>query len=210
VTSYTGTGISRPEGITAGPDGKLWFANNGNNSIGRITTTGTVTKCPPASGISQPGLITAGPDGAVWFGNSGNNSIGRITTTCAVTTYCSGFSFPNTIAAGPDGSVWAINYTGLICKISTTAPVTVTRYTSVGDNTYGIAAGPPDGAMWFCNAVPNGSIGRINYNGHVTSTYPSGVGHIPWSITAGPDGAMWFALSNEGGGIGRVTTSVTP
>jgi virginiamycin B lyase len=30
-------------GITAGPDGALWFANSANNSIGRITTKGKVT-----------------------------------------------------------------------------------------------------------------------------------------------------------------------
>jgi len=36
VTNYTGTGISYPFGITAGPDGNVWFANNDNNSIGRI------------------------------------------------------------------------------------------------------------------------------------------------------------------------------
>ncbi len=29
VTNYTGTGISDPDGITAGPDGALWFTNNG-------------------------------------------------------------------------------------------------------------------------------------------------------------------------------------
>jgi virginiamycin B lyase len=34
-------GISIPGGITAGPDGALWFTDNGNNSIGRITTTVT-------------------------------------------------------------------------------------------------------------------------------------------------------------------------
>ena len=27
ITSYTGTGISFPHGITAGPDGALWFTN---------------------------------------------------------------------------------------------------------------------------------------------------------------------------------------
>ena len=27
VTNYTGTGISSPDGITAGPDGALWFTN---------------------------------------------------------------------------------------------------------------------------------------------------------------------------------------
>src|SRR5215470_14396240 len=45
VTYYPGT-IS-PEGIAAGPDGALWFTNNGSNNnaigIGRITTTGQIT-----------------------------------------------------------------------------------------------------------------------------------------------------------------------
>jgi streptogramin lyase len=85
----------------------------------------------------------------------------------------------------------------------------VTRYTGVGDNTYSIAAGPPDGAMWFCNSLGKGSIGRINYAGKVTSTYSIGPNN-PFSIIAGPDGAMWFGVVGRAGGIGRVTTSVTP
>src|ERR1019366_6708478 len=31
VTNYTGTGLSSPNAITAGPDGALWFTNAGNN-----------------------------------------------------------------------------------------------------------------------------------------------------------------------------------
>ena len=66
-------------GIAAGPDGALWFTNDKNNSIGRITTSGTVTN-DTGTGISQPQGIAAGPDGALWFTNDGNTSIGRITT----------------------------------------------------------------------------------------------------------------------------------
>ena len=84
VTIYYG--ISGPEGITAGPDGALWFTNTGNNSIGRITTAGVVTNYT-GTGIDDPQAITAGPDGALWFTNFGNNSIGRITTTGVVTNY---------------------------------------------------------------------------------------------------------------------------
>src|SRR5271166_2641290 len=40
VSNYTGTGISFPHGIAAGPDGALWFTNETNRSIGRITTGG--------------------------------------------------------------------------------------------------------------------------------------------------------------------------
>ena len=71
-------GNDAPYGITAGPDGALWFTNAGNNSIGRITTAGVVTNYT-GTGINEPRGITAGPDGALWFSNY-YNSVGRITT----------------------------------------------------------------------------------------------------------------------------------
>ena len=52
--------------IASGPDGALWFTNPGNNSIGRITTTGAVSNYTDPS-ISDPLRIVAGPDGALWF-----------------------------------------------------------------------------------------------------------------------------------------------
>ena len=72
----------RPAGDRAGPDGALWFTNR--DSIGRITTGGTVTSYSDAS-ISGPWGIAAGPDGALWFTNYRGNSIGRITTSGTVT-----------------------------------------------------------------------------------------------------------------------------
>ena len=77
--NYTDPTIDGPDGITAGPDGALWFTNGGNDSIGRITTAGEVTNYT-GDGIYAPDGIAAGPDGALWFTNYGNNSIGRITT----------------------------------------------------------------------------------------------------------------------------------
>src|SRR5260370_4327631 len=63
VTIFTGTGIDNPAAIAAGPDGALWFTNQGNNSIGRITTAGAVTNYTDPS-ISKPYGIAAGPDSA--------------------------------------------------------------------------------------------------------------------------------------------------
>src|SRR5258708_23369538 len=51
-------------GITAGPDGALWFT--ANDTIGRMSTHGIVTMYP----ASPPSLtygITTGPDGALWI-----------------------------------------------------------------------------------------------------------------------------------------------
>ncbi len=41
VITTLGLGIDFPFGITASPDGALWFTNIDINSIGRITTSGS-------------------------------------------------------------------------------------------------------------------------------------------------------------------------
>ena len=161
VTNYTGTGIDDPVSITAGPDGALWFTNQGNNSIGRITTAGVVTNYT-GTGIDDPQSITAGPDGALWFTNVANNSIGRITTAGVVTNYTgTGIDDPAAITAGPDGALWFTNLSNNSIGRITTAGV-VTNFTGTGiDRPEGITAGP-DGALWFTNFYGN-SIGQDHH-----------------------------------------------
>ena len=43
ITTYGGAAVSRPQGITFGPDGAIWFANEEGHSIGRITRTGVIS-----------------------------------------------------------------------------------------------------------------------------------------------------------------------
>lgn len=66
------------EGITAGPDGNLWFTEQVPGKIGRITPHGVVTEF--SQGItpnSSPLGITKGPDGNLWFAESNTGKIGR-------------------------------------------------------------------------------------------------------------------------------------
>src|SRR5258708_10003355 len=53
---------SDPVGITAGPDGNLWFTTP-INEIGRITTKSLGTAVPIPTANSGPFSITAAPDG---------------------------------------------------------------------------------------------------------------------------------------------------
>jgi hypothetical protein len=79
------TADSQPSGITAGPDGALWFTEAVGNKIGRITTSGVITEFSVPSPDSGPSFIAAGPDGALWFTESRGNKIGRITVASAAT-----------------------------------------------------------------------------------------------------------------------------
>ncbi|MHB1536539.1 MAG: Vgb family protein, partial [Acidimicrobiales bacterium] len=70
-------------GITAGPDGNLWFTENGGDKVGRITPAGAITEYPLPTANSGPDGITAGPDGNVWFTENGGNNIGKLQTPSA-------------------------------------------------------------------------------------------------------------------------------
>jgi virginiamycin B lyase len=85
------TGHGSLDGITAGPDGALWFTESGG-FIGRITTAGVVTDFPIPTANSNPTGIAAGPDGALWFTEAGDTGfyaggIGRITTAGVITEF---------------------------------------------------------------------------------------------------------------------------
>jgi virginiamycin B lyase len=200
---YTGGGIDHPQGIAAGSDGALWFTNSVGNSIGRITTSGTVTRYTDSS-ILDPVGIASGPDGALWFTNAFGNSIGRISTAGHVTSYTDpSIVLPFGITSGPDGALWFVNFgSDSIGRISTAGHVTSYTDPSISGPLW-ITSGP-DGALWFTNSG-SGSIGRITTTGHVT-TYTSPGIDIPEGIAAGPDGALWFT-SNGNNSIGRITTA---
>jgi virginiamycin B lyase len=87
---------STPYGITAGPDGNLWFPEKDANLIVRMTPTGQIAAFPLPHPNTEPTSITAGPDGNLWFteevnfsyycsvfvsGCTGEEMIGRITPT---------------------------------------------------------------------------------------------------------------------------------
>jgi len=72
---------SKPIGIAPGPDGNIWFTDQGTTrAIGKITPSGTITEYSAGLNAgSSPASITAGPDGNIWFTENSANKIGRIT-----------------------------------------------------------------------------------------------------------------------------------
>jgi streptogramin lyase len=202
---------AQPNGITAGPDGNIWFAETPDR-IGRVTPAGVITEFPlfPTALVPTgenegrgPTGIATGPDGNLWFTESGwtGSNIGRITTAGVVTEFAlnSPLSTSEGITAGPDGNLWFTEANpapagGRIGQITTAGVVTEFPIPSPGSRPYGIAVGS-DGNLWFTDANPAGyQIGRITTAGVVTE-FPLGA-QGAWSaasgIAAGPDGNLWF------------------
>ncbi len=201
---------SFPSDITAGPDGNLWFMEEGTSKVVKMTPSGTMTEYALPKGSGGWG-ITPGPakENALWFVEDQSDEIGKITTSGTITEYAGPEGMPiMEIVAGPDGNLW---FTGSvnagaseIGKITTAG--TLTQYALPSKSApEGIAAGP-DGNLWF---TENGKIGKITTSGVITE-YPLPSYRYVSGITAGPDGNLWFTAEGTEAGstkIGRITTS---
>jgi streptogramin lyase len=182
-----------PFGITAGPDGNVWFAEYLGNKIGRMTPGGSITEFTIPTQDSHSNGITAGPDGNVWFVEGLGNKIGRITPAGSITEFQTGLSpnsGPRDITAGPDGNLWFTeNYAQ---KIGTIAPDgTITENPMVLASRPGLITVGPDGNLWFTETHP-AQLGRATTTGQVTE-FPVPGGSSPTGIATGSDGNLWFA-----------------
>ena len=225
TTFRLGDGGYGGNAIASGPDGNMWFTNNANNSIGRITPSGTVTyfKVPTDPSLSYgAGLfaITAGPDGNIWFTGFYASTVGKVTPDGQVTTYPLPLeeAYPLGITAGPDGNVWftldsangigRITPAGKVRLFSTDGAPVVAAPACVMCGYY-ITAGPLD-SLWFTMPTA-GLVGRMTTRGDV-STFPVPTATdqatsdtaVLGAITAGVDGNLWIT-QNADGKITRMT-----
>jgi virginiamycin B lyase len=184
-------------GITAGPDGNVWFTEPVTGVVGRITPAGQVTEFPTP--VNDPIAITAGPDGNLWFtgGSLGDGSIGRITPAGQVTKFAlpERLSSASGIAAGPDGNLWFTENiyfsgekVGRITPAGQLTEFTIPGPSGVASNIGAITAGP-GGDLWFMH---DGILARISPTGALTD-HVAEVGDA--GLAAGPDGNLWAAGS---------------
>jgi streptogramin lyase len=197
-----------PTGITTGPDGALWFTDQGNAVIGRITTHGKYTLQQPTGVVVSDGIVT-GPDKNVWFTvNQSNAEVGQITTGGVVTLFLDGGGYyPQGITVGPDGALWIAESNGTVGRMTTSGSVKHFTVASSNAELEGIVTGP-DGNLWVTQYVVGGS----RFSNKVIRVTPSGkhkaftVGSGPDAICVGPDQALWFTELNANA-VGRLTTN---
>lgn len=213
---YRDPRIHWPSAITAGPDGALWFINGEDGtSIGRITTSGTVTIYQDRR-IHAAEDITTGPDGALWFTNGRGDtvsSIGRISASGQIAVFTDRrIKAPGAITTGPDGALWFCNDYSPSSIVRITVGGAVTTYTHAYLDTPGGITPGPDGALWFTTprlgmAGGDGVIWRITTAGKIKAAFDDGIGGKvidPGAMTNGPDRALWFTDLDR---IARITTS---
>jgi virginiamycin B lyase len=204
-------GNSDPHGITAGPNGDIWFTEGTDDEIGRIAAPASLVV---SNQYSVPGVgnnprdITLGSDGNLWFTErTSAGGIGRVTPAGIVTEFGTmTVGLPTGIAAGADGNLWfaASGTTGAIGKITTSG--TITQFTSgltPSSAPLGIVAGA-DGNLYFTeNANAGNRLGQITTSGVITEFTGLTAASGPWGIANGADGNIWFT-ENAGNRVGRL------
>ena len=207
TTFSTGSG-SAPFSIgTDTATGDMWFTDQGDNTIGRIGTDGTIAKFGPTT--AQPRTMAMGADGDMYFTEL--DRIGRINPhTQAIDEFTAGLpvgSLPGFITRGPasDNDLW---FSDLATKELGTIsfPGGAISEMPVDGTPYAIAIGP-DGNVWYTR-TDNDSVEAITTSGTVIGDYALTNGANPRSIGVGPDGNLWVT-ENSGNQIARITTSGT-
>ena len=151
-----------PRGITAGPDGAMWFAESGADQIGRITAAGTITEYPlPSRGTVHafPDGLVPGPDDALYFNEALAGRLGRIDPeTGAITerqitpseSSPMGRAVGGPLVVGPDGAFWFGDGATTITRVTTLGKPTPFRVAPPADGIRSIVSGP-DGRLWFAD-----------------------------------------------------------
>ena len=196
-------------GITAGPDGALWFTEPnvlGPIKIGRVTTGGVFSEftlpantAPPSGQANGLTGITAGPDGAIWFGLEMLNQVGQL----------SGIGSPQPLSFTPSNLSFQSEGAGvttvpqpITLMNNSTAPVPLTSIMPTGLNPGAfhattcpatLAAG--GSCIIYVEFTPPAA---ANYIASLTATYNGGA----TSLSAG--------LSGSGIVTGDATISLSP
>lgn len=202
------TPSSNAIGITAGPDGNVWFEEH-IGRIGRITPSGAITEfaLPPSTAMGAS--ITSGPDGNLWFiASSTSGNIARMTTSGAVSFFNVGIQspFPVDLVSGPDGNLWvtvtehsAFGFLGgdfadpYIDRVRPSGSVDAYFPLARINFETGLIVKGVNGDLWFTE-FEDSHIGRIATNGIMTEFDTPGPSKVVGAddIAVAPDGNVWL------------------
>jgi len=168
-------------GITAASDGKLWFADDGDDTAGSINPFNQIVSEIASAGLDGIAGVTNGPDGNVYYARTGGpNSVGGIIPATGVirNTYLGGAPtaqfWPYVPAIGPDGQIW----------VTDPRDATTTGNDSVGFATPRVntSLAPPDGGPLFQ--------GVVNLTGNAD---PQAIAAGPADTSNTPSEGLWVA-----------------
>jgi streptogramin lyase len=214
--------MSQPNDLTVGPDGNLWFTDQGDpRAIGRVKPDGTINEfVGPLDPLNNfPNELTAGADGDVWFTDDGTpGAIGRVKPDGTIEEFTMGMPMgaqPDSLTLGPDGNVWFADQLSGHRAMGRVTPAGAIHEFSKGlapmsvQDDITVAA---DGNLWIEQSMPGG-VARITTAGKITqfkSGLHPGAGNEKDQLVPGPDGNLWFTDDGMTPAIGKVSLQIRP
>jgi hypothetical protein len=204
VTPVTLNNALNLQGIATGPDGNLWVAAKGTDTLWRVTPAGASTAFGLGAVLNAQS-VARGPAGNpnIYVTTAGGVSV---TSTAApgAPTQIAPLSNAFGIALGPDGNFW-VTHPGGIEHIAPSGAALSGGVALPGSDSRGVAVAP-DGAMWFAQYATD-TVGVVTTSGQYRAIpVPSCDG--PEGVTAGADGAVYVSCFGANAGPGGVPPAV--
>jgi streptogramin lyase len=220
VTEFSAglTVANTPAEITTGPDGNLWFTEQGLlPRIGKLDPAdGAITEYAIGA-LNTPGDITVGPDSAIWFTQRGaTDALVRVDPadgTMQEHTLPSGTA-PTALTAGADGNLWFIESgTDKLGRMQLDGTHDKFNAGLSGSDTLNDIAAGPDGQLWVTIEGDDDEDNRIESfspsNPDDPCFWSAGLTGAPNKIVAASDGRLYFTITGDPASIGRVKTDGT-
>jgi virginiamycin B lyase len=185
---------ARPHGLLVDEKGIVWYAGNGNGTIGQLDPrTGKIREHRTPSGGGGPHTIVLDADGTLWFTGQSGGFVGRLDRATGKITEYPMAGGPYGLAVDKQGSIWVCRLsadklgkldpkTGKISELST----------GFGSRPRRIAAAP-DGTLWV-TLYGNGKLAQVDPIAHKvvrTVEMPAGPTGGPYAITVDAAGRVW-------------------
>ncbi len=208
VQEYPTPAGSRPHDAVPDRFGAVWYAGQGNGTVGRLDPSTGEVQVINVDPKSAPHGIIIGPDDAAWVTDGGLNAIVRVdpeTFEVRVYPLPGAAANLNTPTFDGRGVLWFTGQNGFIGRLDPTVGIVEQWGAPRGRGPYGIATAP-DGVVYFASLAGN-YMGRIDDDaGTVTVLDPptpsSGVRRV-WPDSSGN---LWIAQYNVGQ-VGRYVPS---
>ncbi len=191
-------GLNVPQFAALDAQGNLYVANNGNNTVSKITPQGVVSTF--VSGLAGPEGLAFDAAGNLYVANNGSSTVSKITPQGVASTFVSGLAAPEGLAFDAAGNLYvANNGNNSVSKI--TPQGVVSTFVSGLAVPRGLAFDAA-GNLYVANNG-NGTLSKVT-SGGVVSTFAS-VGFGPFGLAFDAAGNLYVA--NQGNStVSKVTS----
>jgi YVTN family beta-propeller protein len=150
--------VPQSYGLGIDTNGNIWNSTYSNNTVWRISATGTPTGSFPTLGAAgDRGVVVTPADNNVWIANSWGNTVSRLDNNGNYLTQVTVGSTPTGVAVDAAGKVWVTNYSSdnvmRIDPATNSVDLTVSlgggaRPYNYSDMTGSTLTAPPDIGTW--------------------------------------------------------------